>query len=208
MRHRVYGKKLAVDRDHRRALLRNLAAAFIEHGQIETTLPRAHAVQPLVERIITIAKRGTFDARRRIESILNDRHVHVFVADPNVPDAAKENSFFDLPPAEDVEFNRYGEVRRAPRLVQHIIKTVGPMFADRTGGYTRVIRTGRHRLGDGADTVILQMVGREEGPQIGGGASRRRAIADKRTAFAAKVRKSGKKDAGQAEPAVAGEKAE
>jgi large subunit ribosomal protein L17 len=189
MRHRVAGKQLSFKKDHRKAVLRNLAAGLFEHGQIETTLPRAKAVQPMVERIITIAKQGTFRARRLIERKLNDRNVHVWVADPNVKDWKKDNAYFDLPDASDIEFNRYGETRKAPRLVQHIMTKIGPMFADRDGGYTRIVKLGKRRLGDASDVVVLQLVGKEEGPQVGGGNSRRRATADKRTAYAAKRRK-------------------
>ena len=81
MRHRIYGKQLSRDSDHRRAMLRNLAAGLFEHGEIKTTLPKAKAVQPFVEKIITIARDGTFRARRRIEARLNDRRIHSWVAD-------------------------------------------------------------------------------------------------------------------------------
>lgn len=190
MRHRVAGKQLCRDKDHRRAMLRNLAAGLFEHGEIRTTMPRAKAVQPFVERIITIAKKGGLSARRQIESKLTDRKIHVWVADPNVPDRRKSNDYFDLPDASEIEFNRYGEVRKAPRLVQHILTRVAPMFADRDGGYTRIVKTGKHRLGDGGDIVVLQLVGREDGPTIGGGTSRRREAADKRTVFAKQRREA------------------
>ena len=190
MRHRVYGKKLNRDSEHRRAMLRNLAAGLFEHGEIETTLPKARAVQPMVEKIITLARLGTFKARRQIEAKLNDRRIFAWVADGNVPDARKDNPYFDLPDASDIEFNRYGEVRKAPRLVQHIMSTIAPLFADRPGGYTRIVKLGKHRLGDGAELVRLQLVGIEDGPQVGGGTSGRRRQADKRTAFAAKLRKA------------------
>ena len=187
MRHRIHGKQLCRDSEHRTAMLRNLAAGLFEHGQIETTLPKAKAVQPFVEKIITTAKRGDFNARRRIEQLINDRKIHAWVADSNVPDAAKQNDFFDLPDVGDIEFNRYGDVRKAPRLVQHILTVVAPKFADRDGGYTRIIKIGKHRFGDGTDLVILQLVGEEEGPQIGGGDSRRRIQKQRRRDFAAKV---------------------
>ncbi len=190
MRHRVYGRKLGRDGEHRRAMLRNLAAGVFEHGQVETTLAKAKAVQPLVEKIITVAKKGTLQARRQIESKINDRRIHGWVADPNVPDARKDNRFFDLPDADDIEFNRFGELRKAPRLIQHIMTKIAPLFAERDGGYTRIVRLGKTRLGDGAERVMLQLVGREEGPQIGGGTSGRRKQADRRTAFAAQRRKS------------------
>jgi large subunit ribosomal protein L17 len=189
MRHRVAGRQFSIDTDHRRAMLRNLAAGLFEHGQIETTLQKAKSVQPFVERIITIAKQGTFRARRLIEQKLNDRMIHVWVADPNVKDWKKDNAYFDLPDSGEIEFNRYGETRKAPRLVQHIMTRIGPMFADRDGGYTRIVKTGRHRLGDASDVVLLQLVGKEEGPELGGGASPRRRRADKRAAFAASLRR-------------------
>ena len=195
MRHRINGKQLCRDSEHRTAMLRNLAAGLFEHGQIETTLPKAKAVQPFIEKIITIAKRGDFNSRRRIEQLINDRKIHSWVADPNVPDSAKHNDFFDLPAESDIEFNRYGDVRKAPRLVQHILTVVAPKFADRDGGYTRIIKIGKHRLGDGTDLVILQLVGEEEGPQIGGGESRRRTQKQRRRDFAAKVLASTATDA-------------
>ncbi len=189
MRHRVYGRQLNRDSEHRTAMLRNLAAGLFEHGEIETTMPKAKAVQPFVERIITVAKRGTFSARRQIEAKLNDRNVFGWLTDPGVPDRHKDSEYFELPDQSEIQRNRYGEIRKAPRLVQHIMTQVAPLFADRDGGYTRIIKTGRHRLGDGADLVILQLVGQEDGAGGGGGRSRRREQADRRAAFAAKLRK-------------------
>ena len=188
MRNRIYGKQLNRTSEHRRAMLRNLAAGLFEHGQIETTMPKAKAVLPFVEKIITTAKQGTLHARRQIEAKINDRHIHVWVSDENVPDSAKENDFFELPEASDIEFDRNSEVRKAPRLVQHIMATIAPMYADRDGGYCRIVRTGRHRLGDGGEIVMLQPVGQEDGPETGGdGTSSRRRKANRRAEFAAKV---------------------
>lgn len=189
MRHRIHGKQLCLTSAHRRAMLRNLAAGLFEHGQIETTLPKAKAVQPYVEKLITMAKRRGLASRRQIQSKLTDRRIHAWVADPNLKNEEKRhNPHFDLPEQSEIEFNRYGELRKAPRLVQHLMTKVAPLFDDRPGGYTRIVKTGRHRLGDGADIVILQLVGREEGPQLSGRRSTRRATADRRTAYAAKVR--------------------
>ena len=190
MRHRIAGKQLHRESDHRRSMLRNLAAGLFEHGQIETTLPKAKAVQPFVERLITIARSGGLTARRRLEAMLGDRKVHVWVADPEVSDARKDNPYFELPDADQIEFNRYGDVRKAPRLVQHIMTRVAPLFEGRSGGYTRIVKLGKRRLGDGTDLVLLQLVGKEEGPELSGGISGRRKAADRRTAFAARVRKS------------------
>lgn len=189
MRHRITGKQLCVTSAHRRAMLRNLAAGLFEHGQIETTPAKAKAVQRFVEKLITRAKVQTLANRRVVASRLNDRKAFAWVADPNVPEGRKSSPFWELPAASEIEFNRYGEVRKAPRLIQHLFTKVAPMFKDRPGGYTRIIKLDKHRLGDGTDLVLLQLVGKEDGSQVSGRKSTRRATADKRTAYAAKVRK-------------------
>src|SRR5258705_84072 len=73
----------------------------------------------------------------------------------------------------------------AAALFEH----AAPRFKDRAGGYPRIIKLGRARIGDGGEICVLQFVGAEEGPEIGGRPSTRRRQADRRTAFAAKVRK-------------------
>ena len=73
MRHRVSGKQLSIKADHRRAMLRNLAAGLFEHGQIETTVAKAKAVQPFVEKLITTARKRSLAARRTLNSRLADR---------------------------------------------------------------------------------------------------------------------------------------
>ena len=192
MRHRIHGKQLNRKSEHRKAMFKNLASGLFEHGQIETTMPKAKAVQSFVEKLITTAKKSRgLAGRRQLESRLNDRKLFTWLADPNVPEDKKLNAYFDLPSQDQIEFNRYGEVRKAPRLVQHLIERIAPMFEDRDGGYTRIIKLDKHRLGDGTDLVLLQLVGQEEGPQVGSGTSRRRQVADNRTAFAASLRKDG-----------------
>jgi len=136
MRNRIQGRQLGRDSEHRTAMLRNLAAGLFEHGQIETTMPKAKVVQPFIEKIITIAKKGGLHSRRQIEARINDRMIHGWVADSNVPDSCKDNEYFDLPDASDIEFNRYGELRKAPRLVQHIMTAIADRYRDRDGGYT------------------------------------------------------------------------
>ncbi|MBS0186760.1 MAG: 50S ribosomal protein L17 [Planctomycetes bacterium] len=200
MRHRRAGYRLTRTSSHRDAMLRNLAAAVFEHGQITTTIPKAKAVQPLVEKIITAAKKGDLASRRRVIANLgHDREAFEWMFLPKgASEQEKEQvnklrefreGFFELPKSEEVERNRYGELRKAPKLVKHIFERVAPRFADRPGGYTRIVKLGRHRIGDAAELCVLQLVGNEEGPEIGGKPSTRRRIADKRTAFAAKVRK-------------------
>ena len=201
MRHRRAGSRLTRTSSHRDAMLRNLAAAVFEHGQITTTIHKAKAVQPLVEKIITDAKKGDLASRRRVIAKLGgDRQAFEWMYLPKKATEEEKNhvntlrefreGFFPLPKIEEVERNRYGELRKAPKLVKHIFDNVAPKFADRPGGYTRIVKLGRHRIGDAAELCVLQFVGNEEGPEIGGKPSTRRRTADKRTAFAAKVRKS------------------
>lgn len=195
MRHRVYGKKLTRTSAHRKAMLRNLAAGLFEHGQIVTTMPKAKAVQPFVERIITLARRGDLHSRRLVTARMGgDRRAFVWLTEEKTPEHKRENPFFDLPDEDEIEFNRYGEVRKAPSLIKHIFDNIGPRYQDRPGGYTRIVKLGTHRIGDAGEKVILQLVGEEDGPELGGNLSRRRQKADRRTAFAASLRKSSKPD--------------
>jgi len=170
-------------------MLRNLAAGLFEHGQIVTTLTKAKAVKPYVERLITIARHKTLASRRLLHSRLTDRSVFAWIADPKVKEERKSSPYWTMPAASEIEFNRYGELRKAPRLVHHLMTRVAPLFADRPGGYTRIVKLDRRRLGDATNLVVLQLVGREGGSQVSGGSSGRRTTADRRTAFAAKIRK-------------------
>ena len=70
MRHKVSGRKLNRSSAHRKALFKNLAAALIKHEQITTTLPKAKDLRPVIEKMITIGKKGTLHARRQLISKL------------------------------------------------------------------------------------------------------------------------------------------
>jgi len=195
------GYKLGRTTAHRTAMLRNMAAGLFEHGQIVTTVPKAKALRPFVERIITKARRGDLHSRRQVISMLGrDRRAFAWLYLPSkatdqekaAVGALRERAegYFDVPDSSLVERNRYGDLRKAPRLVRHIFENVAPRFEDRAGGYTRIVRLGQHRLGDASELCVIQFVGNEEGPEIGGRASTRRRIADRRTAYAAKLRKA------------------
>jgi large subunit ribosomal protein L17 len=200
MRHGRAGYRLGRTTAHRTSTLRNLAAGLFEHGQIVTTIPKAKAVQPFVEKIVTDAKKGDLASRRRVIAKLGgDRRGFDWLYTPkNASDAEKEHVqklrdqasvFFELPDSSKVERYRYGELRKAPKLVKHIFDHVAPRFADRAGGYTRIVKLGRHRVGDGTELCVLQFCGAEEGAEIGGRPSQRRRIGDRRTAYYAKLRK-------------------
>jgi large subunit ribosomal protein L17 len=72
MRHGISGRKLGRRTGHRKALLRNMAAALIKHEQITTTLPKAKELRPYVEKLITLAKRGGLSNRRLAMRRLGD----------------------------------------------------------------------------------------------------------------------------------------
>jgi large subunit ribosomal protein L17 len=119
MRHRIGGFKLDRDGSGRRALLRGLTTSIILEDRIKTTVTKAKAVRPKVEKMITLAKRDTLHSRRQAAAFL--------LSD----DAVKK--LFD---------------------------TIGPRFADRPGGYTRIMRVG-FRKGDGAEEAIIELLGSE-----------------------------------------------
>ena len=75
MRHRLSGRKLNRTSSHRQAMFANMAAALIKHEQINTTLPKAKDLRRVVERLITLGKRGDLHARRQAMSVLHDREL-------------------------------------------------------------------------------------------------------------------------------------
>ncbi len=119
MRHRVHGRKLGRTTPHRRALLRNLCTSLFEHGRITTTVQKAKEVRPVAERLITLGKRDTLHARRRVAGFLLKAAV-----------------------------------------VQELFDTIAARFADRNGGYTRIVKLGS-RSGDGADLAVIELLGSE-----------------------------------------------
>ena len=187
MRHRVFGRTLGRKTNHRKAMFRNMAVALFTHGQITTTVPKAKALRPFVEKLITAAKKGDLASRRRVISALG--------GDKNM--MADEEG-------EGIERNRYGELKKAPKIVKHLFDSIAPKFADRAGGYTRIIRLGTNRLGDGSDLCVIQLVGTEEegAPQLAGTRTRR-AKSNKRMEFAAKLAKSSSNATAKAEAPAA-----
>jgi len=129
MRHRVFGKQLSRNTAHRRALRRIMAASLFEHGTIRTTTVKAKEIRPFVEKLITLARQGTLAARRRVISILQDR---------DIVDAKGELA--------------------DKTVVQKLMSEIAPRYADRPGGYTRIIRLADRRIGDGGEQVLLQLV--------------------------------------------------
>jgi large subunit ribosomal protein L17 len=110
------GARLGGSSSHQKALLANLATALFEHGRIKTTEPKARALRPYAEKLITHAKKGTLHNRREVLKKIRDKDV-----------------------------------------VHTLFAEIGPFFADREGGYTRIIKV-EARKGDNAPMAVIELV--------------------------------------------------
>ena len=115
---------------HRRSLLRNLTTDLLVNGEIKTTEARAKEVRSTAEKMITLGKRGDLHARRQAAAFLQ-----------NVVADAKED----------------GDDVTVTTALQKLFDEIAPKYAERNGGYTRILKT-MPRRGDGASMVILQLV--------------------------------------------------
>jgi large subunit ribosomal protein L17 len=133
MRHLKAGKKLNRSPSHRLALYRNLTMALIQHERITTTVAKAKGVRPFVEKLITLAKKGTLHHRRLAISRLG--------------------------PASNAKVNPEGDTQEEQRtIIQKLFDELGPRFQDRQGGYTRIVKRSYRRLGDGGETAFLELL--------------------------------------------------
>ncbi|WP_197374348.1 50S ribosomal protein L17 [Mycolicibacterium baixiangningiae] len=110
------GPRLGGSSSHQKALLANLATSLFEHGRIKTTEPKARALRPYAEKLITHAKKGTLHNRREVMKKIRDKDV-----------------------------------------VHTLFAEIGPFFADRAGGYTRIIKV-EPRKGDNAPMAVIELV--------------------------------------------------
>jgi large subunit ribosomal protein L17 len=116
MRHLKQGRKLGRTTAHRKALLRNLATALLEHERIITTEPKAKELRRVADKLVTLGKRGNLHARRQALQIV-----------------------------------------RSHSVVQKLFNEIAPRFAERPGGYTRVLHLG-YRPGDAATMAVIELV--------------------------------------------------
>ncbi len=110
------GPRLGGSPAHERLLLANLATALFEHGGITTTETKAKRLRPYAERLVTFAKRGDLDSRRRVLRVVRDKSV-----------------------------------------VHVLFTEIGPRYANRDGGYTRIVKLGP-RKGDNAPLARIELV--------------------------------------------------
>lgn len=92
-RHGYQGRKLGRERDQRRALLKGLATSLVEHGRIETTLPKAKELRRYIEKIITKAKKGDLHNRRQVIAALNTRDMAYKLVDEIAPQIKRNSGF-------------------------------------------------------------------------------------------------------------------
>jgi large subunit ribosomal protein L17 len=110
------GPRLGGSSSHQKALLANLATSLFEHGRIKTTEPKARALRPYAEKLITHAKKGALHNRREVMKKIRDKDV-----------------------------------------VHALFAEIAPFFADREGGYTRIIKV-EARKGDNAPMAVIELV--------------------------------------------------
>lgn len=140
MRHGNGYRKLNRTHEHRKAMFANMAGSLIVHEQIKTTLPKAKEMKRIIDKMITLGKRGDLHARRLAASRLKD-------------DAA----------------------------VAKLFDVLGPRYAERSGGYARVLKAG-FRYGDMAPMAIIELVDRD--PTAKGAADKERVAAEEAAADA------------------------
>jgi large subunit ribosomal protein L17 len=121
MRHRNSGRKLGKTASHRTAMFANMAAALIKHEQIKTTLPKAKELRPVVEKLVTLSRRGPANLHARRQALATIR--------------------------DEVQ-------------VKKLFEVIGPRYAARPGGYTRVLKAG-FRHGDNAAMAFIEFVDRD-----------------------------------------------
>ena len=119
MRHGFAGRRFNRSASHRKSMLANLAASLIKHEQIVTTLPKAKELRPIVEKLVTLGKKGDLAARRQ--------------AIAQIGDEAQVKKLFDV---------------------------LAKRYAERKGGYTRVLKAG-FRYGDSAPRAVIEFVDRD-----------------------------------------------
>ena len=145
MRHRKRTAKLGRTSEHRTALLANLVCSLIKHRRIRTTLAKAKAARVVADKMVTLGKKGqetdsSIQCRRLVAARLQQQPRHHFAKHNGVSGKVRRD-----------------EWRQNEDVVRILFEDIAPGFAERSGGYTRVIKLGRRR-GDAAEMAILEWV--------------------------------------------------
>jgi large subunit ribosomal protein L17 len=151
MRHRKALRKFGLPSDQRRALLKSLTRSMLLNDRIITTETRAKEIRPIVEKLVTMARKGGVSAT--VEMRLHTRRQVRRYVDSNVDE-------FVRVPGEKKEGNKQRgmKIARNPYyVVPRLFEVIAPRYLDRNGGYTRITKVG-FRRGDGAPLVLLEFV--------------------------------------------------
>ena len=176
MRHRRRGRKLGRSPKHRRAMLRNMACSLIltedfyeegdplkpkVPGRIVTTLPKAKEVRRLVERCVRMACRAVeIEEQAQAHATEAERGTEAWQSWREGDGWQKWNQA--IAPAVAIRRRLVallGGNRQAKQAVQVLVEEIAPRYLDRPGGYTRILRLARPRLGDAGTRAILEFVG-------------------------------------------------
>jgi large subunit ribosomal protein L17 len=134
MRHNKHHASLGVTREHRSAMLSNMGASLIKHGRIETTLTKAKALRPFIEKVITKAKKAA--ALPKENGKLSASAIHLRrLALKDIRDESAVTLLFNEKVAQ---------------------------FEKRSGGYTRIYKLGPQRIGDAAEMALIEFVGADD----------------------------------------------
>jgi large subunit ribosomal protein L17 len=153
MRHRKRGRHLNRNAAHRRSLFRNLSRALITHERIVTTLPKAKEMRPIVEKLITLAKKanaviaaaaGKGDADEKTARV---RALHY-----------RRQAMALLGPTHGTEIWDKKDESTGDTVLKKLFRDIGPRYADRPGGYTRIMKQHYRRLGDGGSTAVIELL--------------------------------------------------
>lgn len=148
MRHLKAGRRLNRNSEHRTALMRNLSRALIMNERIVTTVAKAKALRPWVEKLITLAKKAAL-ATDKIKA-LHYRRQAIQMLGP-MHDAGM--------------YEKGGEPiadRAANTFIKKLFNDIGPRYTDRAGGYTRILKRQTRRLGDAGETALVELLAKGE----------------------------------------------
>ena len=190
MRHRVDHRKLGRTAAHRKALMRSMVTSLFQAERITTTAPKAKEARRVAERLITRAKKG-YRAHQEVMSLKS---------------SGKEAEARQLESVALGHWRQAGRFVRSTEVLRKLFDQLAPLYMERNGGYTRIIRLDHVRVGDAARMVLLELVDSEASkkPLMRGGAAAAQVAAEKEEAAATK--KGRGKKAGKA--AAEGEEAE
>lgn len=140
MRHLCRTAKLGRTGEHRNAMLANLVCSLIKHGRVTTTLAKAKAARSVAEKMVTLGKSGTLHDRRLASARLRQHGRSHFKGTPKRKGAVARTAW-----------------RENEDVVHILFDQLAPVFKERNGGYTRIIRL-EQRRGDAAQRAILEWV--------------------------------------------------